>query len=164
MANSLIVVASYCLGIAIVALGILVATFLLGILFVYLEDWGWNIPSAPASPDQQKTWKAFGLLTEESKTISHLLHELKDQTAEHHAEHRRVQSEHGDLFERMVLAISQTSVDAHELARRLRQQLGTDVHVAVTSGVDRLLRDLPQSIREAKSERSMDRQRRWASA
>ncbi|KAI0886836.1 uncharacterized protein GGS22DRAFT_186910 [Annulohypoxylon maeteangense] len=75
------------------------------------------------------------------------LDEMKDRTAEHHIETCRTLSAMSDQLAQLT-----NSADAHRIARGLALQHGTDVHVAVTSGVDRLSEELPQSIHEEESE------------
>lgn len=135
------------------------------------RGWGIRIPDVPADPDRLEALTALRqistLLEErnaESKVIVGLLRELKEKSAEDHIESRRVQSALGEALRESVRAgvvgvqssSSHYSTDPRDIDR--------GVHLTVASQVDRLVRNPPQSVREAKSENFMSRHKRWHSA
>lgn len=114
--------------------------------------WGSKWPETPVPPDYQELRDALKRIhdllrqqLDEQRVTSGLLREMKDQGANHHSEI------HGILSEPSGLAT--ISSDAHTIVDVLKaHRLQSNVHVAMTMEVDRLLRGLPQSIAEKKIE------------
>lgn len=116
-----------------------------------LRSWGFKWPELPASPNRKERRETQSQLLillsqnrDASTAISQTLRELMEQDAKHHEEIRKDLSDLRDI-------LSKGSSDAQRIVE-VTEALSRDVRVVATSEVDRLLRKLPQSILEAKSE------------
>lgn len=129
-----------------------------------LRSWGFEWPETPVPPDRQELrdtptqiqTSSQGCLVE-MRVMSGLLREVMGQGTNHHSEIRDVLSDiHDGLYH--------ISSDARAITEVLTNNtLRADVHVMVAFEVDRLLRRLPQLMREAKTE-AKPRHQRAASA
>lgn len=116
-----------------------------------LRSWWFKWPEPPASPDLKERREAhtqlLALLSQNrdaSYAISQALRDMMGQDAKHHEEILEVLS-----VSRGIL--SHISSDAQEIAD-VSKTLSENVRVVAAFEVDRLLRNLPQSIQETKSE------------
>ncbi|KAH6652172.1 hypothetical protein BKA67DRAFT_660935 [Truncatella angustata] len=129
-----------------------------------LRESGFKWPETPVTPDRQEFFDALKQIRDlqlqnlnEQKVTSDLLRELRDQGTNHHPEIRDVLSE-------SLCRLTTISDGSHAIREALdNHRLRKDVQVALASEVDRILRNLPQSIREAET-RPTYRHRRVASA
>ena len=127
-----------------------------------LRSWGFKWPEPPVSPDLEERREAHSQLSDllsqnrdASNAISQALRDMMEQDTNHHEEIRRVLSESRDT-------LSKISSDAQRIVE-VTEALSNNARVVAAFEVDRLLRNLPQSIHEAKSE-SRARHLRAASA
>ncbi|KAI0838803.1 hypothetical protein F5Y06DRAFT_303695 [Hypoxylon sp. FL0890] len=170
MSVDLVAVISLCWGAFINTLTFLASRTSLGAYISHLasrfgrklRSWGFKWPETPVPPDRQELRDALmdirdllyllKQISADQKVMSGLLREMMDQGTNHHSEIRG--------------RLSTISSDAHAIYEVVdKQTLQSDVHVAVTFEVDRLLRNLPQLIRGAETEAEpTPRHRRVASA
>lgn len=123
---------------------------------------GLKWPEPPVSPDLEERREAHSQLLDllsqnrdASYAISQALREMMEQDTKHHEEIRRVLSDSQDT-------LSKISSDAQRIVE-VTEALSKNVRVVAAFEVDRLLRKLPQSIQEDKSE-PRPPLKRWASA
>lgn len=114
-----------------------------------LRSWGFKWPEPPVSPDLQERREAhaelLALLSQNrdaSYAISQALRDMMGQDTNHHEEIRGILSESRDT-------LSEISSDARRIVA-VNQSLASNVRVVAAFEVDRLLRNLPQSIQETK--------------